>query len=194
MRRTRRSGGLRGTMGVRRRVKAAAVLAVVPVFLSSLIVVSLVGELVLPQRPWVVPLVWVLSAGLVFIRSAEAAMAWLLGARRPTPSQERRLAPAWFAVCRRPGVDGRRYALRVEESELPMATTAGARTVTVTTGALRLPPPLLTAVIAHELQGWWRGHGGRSICSTRHETAPRPAAGSGPASDSWRPRSWRSPC
>ena len=143
---------------VRRRVNAAAVLAVVPVFLSSLIVVSLVGELVLPQRPWLVPLVWVLSAAVVFVRPAEAAMAWLLGARRPTASQERRLAPAWYAVCRRAGVDGRRYALRVEESDLPMATTAGARTVSVTTGALRLPPPLLTAVVAHEFGHHASGH------------------------------------
>lgn len=139
-------------------MNAAAVLAVVPVFLSSLIVVSLGGELVLPQRPAVVPLVWVLSAGLVFVRPAEDAVAWLLGTRRPTPGQERQLAPAWFAVCRRAGVDERRYALRVEDSELPMATAAGARTVTVTTAALRLPPPLRTAVVAHEFGHPASGH------------------------------------
>lgn len=139
-------------------MNVVAALAVVPVFLSSLIVVSLVGELVLPQRPGVVPLVWVLSVGLVFVRPVEAAVTWLLGARWPTPSQEQQLAPPWFAVCRRAGVDERQYALRVEDSQLPMATAVGATTVTVTTGALRLPPPLLTAVVAHEFGHHASGH------------------------------------
>ena len=112
-------------------------LAVLPVFISSLTVVSLAGELVLPQRPGLVPLVWVLSAGLVFVRPAEAAVAWLLGARRPTPAQERRLVPAWLALCRRGGGPQRPGGLRGGGAQPPLAAPARAPAG----GGAHPPPP-----------------------------------------------------
>jgi Zn-dependent protease with chaperone function len=152
---------------VRRGVDASAVLSFVlllPVIASSLIVMTLVGSVVWPQQPWVVPVVWVLSAGLVFLRPVESALsAVLLRMRRPTAAEAALLDPPWRSVCARARVDGGRYILRVENSTEINASAAGGRTVGVTLAALRLPPANLEAVLAHELGHHLSGHTVASI-------------------------------
>jgi len=129
------------------------------VIVGSLIVMTAVGSVVSPRHPWVVPVIWVLSAGLVFLRPVELGLSVLLfRARRPTPAEAARLEPPWRSVCARARVNGDRYILRVEDSTQINASAAGGRTVGVTLTALQLPPAHLEAVLAHELGHHLSGH------------------------------------
>ena len=123
-----------------------------PALLSSLVVMSLVGALVLPSAAWVVPILWILSGAVLFLPAVESAVSRMsLQLSRPNQAELTVLAPAWQAVCQGAGVDGSRYHLLVEDSDQPNALAAGGRTVAVTRAALRLPPVELAAVLAHEL-------------------------------------------
>jgi STE24 endopeptidase len=147
---------------LRRRPDGSSFLAAslaLPGFLSSLIVLSLLGEAVLPQALRVVPLVWVLSGAALFARPVETAIAPLMyGARRPIEAEWRTLAFPWQAVCRAAGIDGSRYLLLVQDSNEVNAFAAGGRTVAVTRSSLQLHPAQLEAVLAHELGHHLSGH------------------------------------
>jgi STE24 endopeptidase len=132
---------------------------VLPVLAGSVIVVSLVGSLLWPDRLWLLPVLWVLSGGLLFLAPVERALSALaLSLRRPTPAETAKLVPLWQSVCDRAGVNGDRYVLMVEDSHQMNAMAAGGRTVAVTAAALRLPSAQLEAVLAHELGHHLSGH------------------------------------
>ncbi|HYQ63658.1 M48 family metalloprotease [Actinophytocola sp.] len=123
-----------------------------PAFLSSLVVMSLLGTLVLPSASWVLPVLWILSGVVLFVPAVESAVSLMsLHLSRPGHAELTVLVPAWQAVCRSAGVNGSKYVLLVEESDQPNAMAAGGRTVAVSRAALRLPPAELAAVLAHEL-------------------------------------------
>lgn len=123
-----------------------------PAFLSSLVVMSLLGALVLPPASWLLPVLWILSGVVLFVPAIESAVSRMsLHLSRPGHAELTVLVPAWQTVCRVAGVDGSKYHLLVEESDQPNALAAGGRTVAVSRAALRLPPAELAAVLAHEL-------------------------------------------
>ena len=124
----------------------------VPGLLCGLLAMALVGEVVVPAAPWLVPALWLVSGAVMFARPTELLVAKLvLDVRRPTPAELHKLAPAWASACGVAGVDAGHYLLYVEDSDQPSAFAAGGRIVTVTRAALHLPPPQLEAVLAHEL-------------------------------------------
>lgn len=123
-----------------------------PALLSSLVVMGLIGTLVLPSAAWIVPVLWILSGGVLFVPAVESAVSRMsLQLSRPSHAELTVLVPAWQAVCGVAGVDGSKYHLLVEESDQPNALAAGGRTVAVSRAALQLPPAELVAVLAHEL-------------------------------------------
>src|SRR2546430_2182547 len=140
---------------VGRRPDASSVLSALlglPAFLSSLTVMVLIGTLLLPKAPWVVPVLWILSGAILFVPAVESVVSRAsFDVHRPTQAELRLLAPLWRAVCRVAGVDESRYLLMIEESDQPNAFAAGGRTVLVTRPVLRLPPVELEAILAHEL-------------------------------------------
>jgi Zn-dependent protease with chaperone function len=148
---------------VRRVPDAASWLRAVmelPAFLCSLTVMSLVGTLVLPPVAWVVPVLWILSGAVLFAPAIESAVSRMrFNVNIPNHAELSVLVPAWHAVCRVAGVDGSKYHLLIEESNESNAFAAGGRTVAVTRAALRLPPPELAAVLAHELGHHLSAHG-----------------------------------
>jgi STE24 endopeptidase len=147
---------------LRRRPDAASALSIflgLPAFLCSLAVVAVVGARVLPQAPWLIPALWVLSGGLLLVPSIEPAVAQLLfKARRPSPPELDRLGPPWRSVCAAAGVEPDKFVLMVQDSDELNAFAAGGRTVAVTGTAMRLPPKQLEAVLAHELGHHLSGH------------------------------------
>lgn len=147
---------------LRRRPDVTTVLSavlVLPTLLGSLIVVWLVGDLLWPRQPWLLPVLWLLSGALIFIAPVERALAALVfRMRRPTQAEWARLAPLWHSVCRAAGVRGDRYDLWIEPSGGLNAYSASGRTVAVTVSALRLPPAHLEAILAHELAHHVSGH------------------------------------
>jgi STE24 endopeptidase len=135
---------------------ASTVLAVVsalPGLLSSVFVLVLAGELVLPGAwGWLLAGVWIAAGAVLFVRPVELALVRLVfGFRRPNPVEANRLGPAWESVCRAAGVAPAGYVLLVQESTHLNAYAAGGRVVAVTTAALELRPERLAAVLAHEL-------------------------------------------
>jgi Zn-dependent protease with chaperone function len=130
-----------------------AVASALPGLVSTVFVLVLAGELVLPGAwGWILPGVWIAAGAVLFVRPVELGLVQLVfGFRRPTPVEARRLGPAWEAVCRSAGVDPAGYVLRVQESTHLNAFAAGGRVVAVTTAALELRPERLAAVLAHEL-------------------------------------------
>jgi STE24 endopeptidase len=131
-----------------------------PAFLSSLTVMALVGALVLPSATWVIPVLWILSGTVLFVPAIESMVSSMsFHVSRPSHSELTVLVSAWQAVCRVAGVDGSKYHLLIEDSDQPNAFAAGGRTVAVTRAALRLPPPELASVLAHELGHHLSAHG-----------------------------------
>lgn len=131
-----------------------------PAFLGSLAVMALIGTVVLPSAAWVLPVLWILSGAVLFVPAVESVVSLVsFHVSRPGPAELAVLVPAWQAVCQVAGVDGSKYHLLVEESNQPNAFAAGGRTVAVTRAALRLPPPELASVLAHELGHHLSAHG-----------------------------------
>jgi STE24 endopeptidase len=139
----------------RRRPDASSALALtlaLPGLACSLLVTSLVGKGLLPELAWLVPVCWLASSALLFVRPVELGLARLVfDMRRPSPAELARLAGVWREVCARAGERPDRYALFLQDSHEPNAFAAGGRVVAVTGSALRLPPAHLEAVLAHEL-------------------------------------------
>ncbi|MEU5979090.1 M48 family metalloprotease [Streptomyces sp. NPDC047315] len=155
--------GRRMVKAVQRGVDGAALshlLVAVPTGLVSLIVVTFVCALVAPAFGVVGAVAWLLSGPLIFNRRVEDAIARrLLGMRRPTPSEARRLDVVWEQVTRRAGVDRETYELWVQERPELNATAAAGHIVAVTRQAMeQLPNSRLAAVLAHELGHHVGGH------------------------------------
>jgi Zn-dependent protease with chaperone function len=165
---------------MRRRPDASSVLSVslaMPGFLSSLVVVSLIGTVALPNVAWLLPVVWILSGAVLAIPSIEPTISRLMfDIRPPTPQEHRALTSPWQSVCQVAGVDPGRYVLMVEDSHDLNAFAAGVRTVSVTQAALRLPPKQLEAVLAHELGHHLSGHPAVSMLAWWYALPARGAA------------------
>ena len=116
--------------------------------------VSLLG--VLFDDPWtyaiVAVLVIVAGAVLMVLRPVER---WAAGAlfsmRPPTAEESARVEPLLARACENAGMDRGRFVLMAQDSSAVNASATAGHLVCFTTGALRLPHPLLEAVLAHEL-------------------------------------------
>jgi Zn-dependent protease with chaperone function len=129
------------------------VVALVPVWLLALAVFWLPVRMV-----WTVPFSW-FAAGhlagvvLMFWRPLQTVLVMrMLGARRPTADQARRLEPAWRSVAQQLRIRPRRYALAVLPSDELNAFACGGSLLVVTSYAIEaLPRDEMTGVLAHEL-------------------------------------------
>lgn len=165
---------------MRRRPDAASTLTVLlglPAFLCSLAVVAVVGTRALPQAPWLIPALWVLSGGVLLVPSIEPAVARVLfKARRPSQAELDHLWRPWRSVCQVAGVAPEKFVLMVQDSDDLNAFAAGGRTVAVTRTSLRLPTKQLEAVLAHELGHHLSGHPMVGILSWWYALPARGAA------------------
>ncbi|ONI71253.1 hypothetical protein ALI144C_48645 [Actinosynnema sp. ALI-1.44] len=145
-----------------RRVDASTAVDFVlllPELLSSLMVMGLLGSFLMPRSPWLIAVVWLLASALIFLPAAEKVFARMkFRVRRPNESELGHLLRPWTSVCRVAGVPHDRYTLWIEESDGVNALAAGGHIVAVTRSALRLPPPQLEAILAHELGHHLSGH------------------------------------
>lgn len=149
----------RGRSGSRLDASAGVDLVIVlPLLVSSLFVVALLGRALTPATPWLVPLLWALSGAVVFLPWLDVVTSLSLRLRRPTAVERARFEPLWERVCERADVADWRYSLWIQNSHEVNAMATGGRVVAVTTAALRLPPARLEAVLAHELGHHLSGH------------------------------------
>ncbi|MFI5731094.1 hypothetical protein ACIA49_13305 [Kribbella sp. NPDC051587] len=102
---------------------------------------------------------WLLTGLVVIWPGSDGLLAkYLLGLRRPTMVEGQRLAPSWYAVANRAGIDPNSYTVWVQNSEAVTGFASGGNTVSVTRWALyTLPPTHLEAALAHDLQMHARG-------------------------------------
>jgi STE24 endopeptidase len=149
-----------GKMSRRVDVSAAVdFLLLLPELLSSLLVMALLGGFLMPQLPWLVAVLWMASGVLIFLPAVERLFAHLkFRVRQPSQAELSSLAQPWISVCRAAGVPHGRYSLWIEESDGVNALAAGGHVVAVTESALRLSPPHLEAILAHELGHHLSGH------------------------------------
>jgi STE24 endopeptidase len=154
-----------------------SVLLGLPAFLCSLAVVALAGSYILPDIPWLIPVLWISSGAVLFVPSVETTMSRLMfRVRPPGPDEMNHLKQPWQSVCQAAGVAPGRFVLMVEDSHELNAFAAGGRTVAVTQTSLRLPPKQLEAVLAHELGHHLSGHPTVSILSWWYALPARGAA------------------
>ncbi|RSM85719.1 peptidase M48 [Kibdelosporangium aridum] len=145
-----------------RRPDASAILEIIltlPVVVGSAGVMSLIGRAVWPEQVWVVPAVWGLCGLTLLIRVMDNGLGWVMFTmRRPSPLELTQLQPPWKTVCQKARIDSDDYLLWIEQSKGLNASAAGGRIVAVTKEALRRPPDVLEAILAHELGHHLSGH------------------------------------
>lgn len=126
---------------------------------SFVILFWLSGAFDLEERTWVLIGLWLASGLTVLWSGFDGLVArYLLGLRHPTMVEQQRLAPSWYTVAGRAGVDPNRYTLWIHESDNPTGVAAGGYTVSVTGWALyTVPPSHLEAVLAQDLATHLRG-------------------------------------
>lgn len=126
---------------------------------SFLIIYWLCQLFDLEERTWVLIGLWLCSGLIVLWPGSDGLVArYLFGLRQPTMVEGQRLAPSWYTVATRAGVDPNRYTLWIQAAETSTGAAAGGYTVTVTGWALyTLPPSHLEAVLAHDLATHLRG-------------------------------------
>jgi len=92
---------------------------------------------------WIVVVgVWLLTGLVVVWPGSDGLIArFLLGLRRPTMVENQRLAPIWYALANRSGVDPSTFTLWIERAETPTGSATGGNTVSVTSWALYTLPP-----------------------------------------------------
>jgi Zn-dependent protease with chaperone function len=148
--------------GVGRRVDVSAsvdFLLLIPELLSSLLLMALLGGFLMPQLPWLIAVLWMVSGALIFLPAVERLFAQLkFGLRQPSDAELSYLAQPWISVCQAAGVPHERYSLWIEKSDGVNALAAGGHVVAVTQSALRLSPRHLEAILAHELGHHLSGH------------------------------------
>jgi len=138
---------------------AEAVNTVSRAFLGFLLIYWFCQFIGLEGGSWIILLLWILS-GLVVLRpGVDGLLArYLFGLRRPTLVESQRLAPSWFGVAQRAGIDPRPFSLWIQLGEVPTTSVAGGRTVAVTSWAMNgLPPGHLEAVMAFDFVSHLRG-------------------------------------
>ncbi|GAA3492722.1 M48 family metalloprotease [Streptomyces cremeus] len=146
-----------------RRMDATAVcqlLTQLPWAVCSALLIGRLSSLLLGGLGWLPLALWAGAGLLVFHRSSETLLArYLLRLEHPSGRELDHLRPLWAQVTARAGVDGRGYALWIEDSRELTAFATGRRIVAVTRQAVRsLPDGQLAAVLAHELGHQREGH------------------------------------
>jgi Zn-dependent protease with chaperone function len=144
-----------------------ALLAAVPWFFWSLVLVIWIAGAIGFGLGWIVIALWILSGALIFLSSTEEMLArYLFRLRKPTLVEQQRLGPAWQQLLRRAGVPEGRFSLWIQESDEVSATPTPGHTVAVTRWALyTLPPQHLEAALAHELSHHLGGRAWLSLIS-----------------------------
>src|SRR6187200_320016 len=147
--------GARSTRRVERSALTALLPVVVlfPVFLIAMVVFWLPLRFVFGVPYWVVPVVWLASAVLLFVPSVQVALlARFLGTRPPTPDELTVIAPIWRDLAARANLPQYRYVVRVIDSDELNAFACGGHLVVVTSFAIEeLTARELSGVLAHEL-------------------------------------------
>jgi STE24 endopeptidase len=135
-----------------------------PELLSSLLLMALLGGFLMPQLPWLILVLWMVSGALIFLPAVERLFAQVkFRVRQPSQAELNCLAQPWISVCQAAGVPHWRYSLWIEKSGGVNALAAGGHVVAVTEAALRLSPPHLEAILAHELGHHLSGHAWMSL-------------------------------
>jgi hypothetical protein len=107
----------------------------------------------------IVLLLWTLSGLVVTWPGIDDVLArYLFGLRRPTLVESQRLAPSWFGVARRAGIDPTPFSQWIQFGEAPTTGVAGGRTIAVTAWAMHsLPPSHLEAAMAFDFASHLHG-------------------------------------
>ena len=127
------------------------VIAMIPFSLLALVLIWL------PFSFWV-PFIWVLVAfaatgPLLFVRRFQVlVLTPILGARPPTPFEQRAIEPLWQEILHAGKLSDDRYVIRILPSDELNAFACGGHMVVVTSFAVEeLSTPELQGVLAHEL-------------------------------------------
>ncbi|MBS2966696.1 M48 family metalloprotease, partial [Actinocrinis puniceicyclus] len=146
----------------RRRIDvpaAVSVLVCLPALLTSALIVWLIGTLGGTMIALIGLLGWLASGALAFVGTAEEILATsLFRLRRPTPYETATFTSLWTRVCNRAGIDPASFTLWIEEHDDVNASATGGHIVAITPRALRMPPPLAEALLAHELGHHLKNH------------------------------------
>ena len=129
------------------------IVLLVPVWLLALVVFWLPFRLIWQVPFWLFAVAHFGAVVVMFWRPLQTVLVMrMLGARRATPDQARRLEPAWRSVAQQLGIKPARYALAVLSSEELNAFACGGGLLVVTSYAIEtLPRDEMTGVLAHEL-------------------------------------------
>lgn len=148
-----------------RRIERSAVTALLPVvalvpfWLLAMAIVWIPIRLLTGVPFWVVPAVWVVLGGLLFVPAIQVAvLSPLFGARKPDAEELAIIRPIWRDLAARANLPQYRYVVRVIDSDDLNAFACGGHLVIVTSFAVEeLTPRELSGVLAHELShhlGW----------------------------------------
>ncbi|MEO7398373.1 MAG: M48 family metalloprotease [Ilumatobacteraceae bacterium] len=129
------------------------IVTLVPVWLLALAVFWLPVRWIWDVPFWLFALGHLCAVVVMFWRPLQTVLVMrMLGGRRATPDQARRLEPAWRSVAQQLGIEPRRYALAVLPSDELNAFACGGSLLVVTSYAIEtLPRDEMTGVLAHEL-------------------------------------------
>lgn len=144
-----------------------ALLAAVPWFFWSLVLVTWIAGAIGFGWGWIVVAIWILSGAVSFLPVTEDLMArYLFRLRKPTLVEQQRLGPAWHQLLQRAGIREGRFSLWIQESDDVNATPTPGHIVSTTRWALyTLPPAHLEAALAHELSHHLGGRAWLSMLS-----------------------------
>ncbi len=148
------SGGQRS-----RRVERSAITAllpvvvIVPVWLIAMVILWLPFLFVAGIPFWIVPVVWLALAGLLFVPQVQVALLGrFLGTRPPSDDELAVIAPIWRDLAAKANLPQYRYVVRVIDSDELNAFACGGHLVVVTSFAIEeLTRRELSGVLAHEL-------------------------------------------
>jgi Zn-dependent protease with chaperone function len=142
-------------------------LAAVPWFFWSLVLVVWVAGAIGFGWGWIVVVLWILSGAVIFLAPTEELMArYLFRLRKPTLVEQQRLGSVWQQLLQRAQVREGQFSLWIQESDEVNATPTPGHTVAVTRWALyTLPPSHLEATLAHELSHHLGGRAWLSMIS-----------------------------
>jgi Zn-dependent protease with chaperone function len=131
----------------------APVVAIVPFSALALFVIWLPLGLATSIRYWWVVVAFAVCGLALFLRPVQiAVLTPVLGARRPTPIEEGRIAPIWAQIAQANHLPVDRYVVRVLPSDELNAFACGGHLVVVTSYAVdELDDGQLRGVLAHEL-------------------------------------------
>ena len=129
------------------------VIAIIPTWLVALAVFWFPVHIWWRVEFWAFAVLHLSAVVVTFWRPLQNVLVMrMLGARRASPEQARRLEPAWRSVAQQLGLPRRRFALAVLASDELNAFACGGSLLIVTSYAIEaLPRDEMTGVLAHEI-------------------------------------------